>query len=111
LIRDFDAVVVTTGPAYDAIIASQPYLAALDAEGLVAQDSLRLGLWCDARSRILDRSGHPVEGLYVAGPLARGTFGELMGLPQVSDHAHAVAIELLAARSQKTARSLHNADA
>ncbi|MDO6966327.1 FAD/NAD(P)-binding protein [Rhizobium alvei] len=110
LIRDFDAVVVTTGPAHDAIIASQPYLAALEAEGLVAQDPLRLGLWCDANAHILDRSGHPVEGLYVAGPLARGTFGELMGLPQVSDHAHAVAIEILAARSLKTASRRQSAD-
>lgn len=96
LIRDFDAVVVTTGPAHDAVIDSQPYLAGLAKDGLVIADPARLGLWCDEHSRILDRDGWPVRGLYVAGPLARGTFGELMGLPQVSEHAAAVAAEVVA---------------
>lgn len=93
-IRDFDAVVVTTGPAHNAVIDSQGYLAGLAEEGLVLPDPVRLGLWCDEHSRALDHEGWPVPGLYVAGPLARGTFGELMGLPQVSDHAAAVAAEV-----------------
>lgn len=96
VIRDFDAVVVTTGPAHNAVIDSQAYLAGLAREGLVIADPARLGLWCDEHSRILDRDGWPVRGLYVAGPLARGTFGELMGLPQVSEHAAAVAAEVAA---------------
>jgi uncharacterized NAD(P)/FAD-binding protein YdhS len=95
-IRDFDAVVVTTGPAHNAVIDSQDYLADLAARGLVVVDPTRLGLWCDDHSRLLDREGWPVPGLYVAGPLARGTFGELMGLPQVSEHAALVAAEIAA---------------
>lgn len=94
LIRDFDAVVVTTGPAHNTIIDSQAYLAELAREGLVVADPTGLGLWCDEHSRILDSEGWPVSNLYVAGPLARGTFGELMGLPQVSEHAAAVATEV-----------------
>lgn len=94
IIRDFDAVVVTTGPAHSAVIDSQPYLADLAGRGLAVLDPTRLGLWCDTQSRLLDRQGAPVAGLYVAGPLARGTFGELMGLPQVSEHAAIVAAEI-----------------
>jgi uncharacterized NAD(P)/FAD-binding protein YdhS len=96
MIRDFDAVVVTTGPAHNAVIDSQDYLADLAARGLAVIDPTHLGLWCDEHSRLLDREGWPVSGLYIAGPLARGTFGELMGLPQVSEHAALVAAEIAA---------------
>lgn len=105
LIRDFDAVVVTTGPAHGAVIDSQPYLADLAKEGLVVADPARLGLWCDEHSRILDREGWPVRNLYVAGPLARGNFGELMGLPQVSEHAAAVATEIAASLRSASAET------
>lgn len=94
-IRDFDAVVVTTGPAHSAVIEDQPYLRQLANEGFAMLDPTQLGLWCDEHSRLLDKAGLPVPGVYVAGPLARGTFGELMGLPQVSQHAATVAAEVL----------------
>jgi uncharacterized NAD(P)/FAD-binding protein YdhS len=96
LIRDFDAVIVTTGPGHGAIIDSQPYLRRLAEAGLATLDPVRLGLWCDDDSRVLDQAGRPVPGIFVAGPLARGTFGELMGLPQVSEHAALVAAEIAA---------------
>lgn len=95
-IRYFDSVVVTTGPAHNAVFDSQDYLTGLADAGLALADPVRLGLWCDEHSRVLDREGWPAPGLYVAGPLARGTFGELMGLPQVSEHAADVAAEVVA---------------
>lgn len=87
----YDAVIVTTGPAHGGILKSQGWLAELADRGLLASDPTGLGLSCDRGSRALDRSGVAVPGLYIAGPLARGTFGELMGLPQVSEHASFVA--------------------
>lgn len=91
---DVDVVVVTTGPAHGSIIAHQAYLRGLNAQGLVRIDDSGLGIACDDQSRALDRYGAATPGLYIAGPLARGTFGELMGLPQVSEHAIAVANEI-----------------
>lgn len=91
VIRDFDAVVVTTGPAHGGILDSQPFLADLRDRGIIHADAARLGIACDFHSRALDAGDQPVDGLYIAGPLARGTFGELMGLPQVSEHAAEVA--------------------
>ncbi|RYC10989.1 FAD/NAD(P)-binding protein [Ciceribacter ferrooxidans] len=89
-----DTVVVTTGPAHGGILKSQPFLTELETRGVLALCPTGLGLLCDRRSRALDADGKVVPGLFIGGPLARGTFGELMGLPQVTDHAVFVADQL-----------------
>lgn len=86
-----DRVVVTTGPGHASVLSSQPFLAGLAALGALQVDGVGLGLAVDEQSRAIDAAGRVTNGLYVAGPLARGTFGELMGLPQVTDHAVFVA--------------------
>ena len=87
---------MTTGPGHAGILASQPYLAGLAADGRLRADPVGLGIDVDGESRAVDAGGQPQHSLYVAGPLARGTFGELMGLPQVSEHAALVAAEVAA---------------
>lgn len=87
----FDACVVTTGPAHTAILRSQGWLADMADAGHLQLDGVGLGLACDEQSRAADRDGKSDDALFIAGPLARGTFGELMGLPQVNDHAIFVA--------------------
>ncbi len=68
----------------------------LTRQGLIRADALGLGLDVDHHSRTLNRHGQPNARLFVVGPAARGRFGELMGLPQVADHAAAIAGETLA---------------
>lgn len=87
----FDAIVVTTGPAHQQILQSQVFLAGLADEGYLKLCETGLGLACDLQSHALGKDGVPVGNLFIAGPLARGTFGELMGLPQVTEHAVFVA--------------------
>lgn len=87
----FDAVVVTTGPGHRAILSSQPFLAGLAGAGVLQLDTVGLGLAVDEESRAIGAGGRVAGTLYIAGPLARGTFGELMGLPQVTDHAVSIA--------------------
>jgi uncharacterized NAD(P)/FAD-binding protein YdhS len=98
-----DHIVVTTGPAHSKVIPAQPYLAGLAAEGHVAADHLGLGIACDARSRALDAQGAAQPDLFIAGPLARARFGELMGLPQVSAQALSVAEEVARALDRSAA--------
>ncbi|KAA3515988.1 FAD/NAD(P)-binding protein [Agrobacterium rosae] len=93
----FDAIVVTTGPAHEGILQSQPFLAALAEAGHLSLCKTGLGIACDLDARVLGNHGAPTDNLFVAGPLARGTFGELMGLPQVTEHAVFVAQQVASA--------------
>jgi uncharacterized NAD(P)/FAD-binding protein YdhS len=85
------AIVITTGPEHASILTSNLALASLAEQGLLQLDGSRLGLLVDSESRAIGSDGTVCRNLFVAGPLARGRFGELMGLPQVSEHAAAVA--------------------
>lgn len=87
----FDAVINTTGPAHGQALQSNPALRSLAKAGLIRLDAYGLGIATSLDSRAIGRDDAIVAGLFVAGPLARGTFGELMGLPEVARHAQAVA--------------------
>ncbi|WP_371344941.1 FAD/NAD(P)-binding protein [Ancylobacter sp. IITR112] len=87
----FDAVVTATGPAHGQVFAGNPVLAALAGAGLARPDPLGLGIEVAADGRAIGAAGVPTPGLYVAGPLARGTVGELMGLPDVTNYAIRIA--------------------
>ncbi|RUW32829.1 MULTISPECIES: FAD/NAD(P)-binding protein [unclassified Mesorhizobium] len=90
----FDAVINTTGPAHGKVLQVNPALRSLADAGLIRVDRHGLGIETDLNSRAVGPDGAPLEGLFVAGPLARGTFGELMGLPEVARHAQVVASEI-----------------
>jgi uncharacterized NAD(P)/FAD-binding protein YdhS len=99
--RTYDAVVVTTGPGHGGILASQPFLAELAQSGYLELDPTGLGLACTRNCEAVGPAVGVTPSLLIAGPLARGTFGELMGLPQVTDHAAFVA-SVVAERLQAT---------
>jgi uncharacterized NAD(P)/FAD-binding protein YdhS len=87
----FDAVVNCTGPAHGTVMETNPVLASLGAAGLLRADPYGLGVDTDFSARVLGSDGQAIPDIFVAGPLARAAFGELMGLPQVSEHAALVA--------------------
>ena len=87
----FDAVLIATGPAHGRILASHPLLASLGALGLIRPDAVCLGIDTAPDGSAVAASGETVPDILVAGPLARGTFGELMGLPEVADYAEVIA--------------------
>ncbi len=88
------AIILATGPAHDRLFEQIPALAGLAAAGRLEADPLGLGIAVDPQSRALDREGKGDDRLWVAGPLARARFGELMGLPQVLTHSENVAKSL-----------------
>jgi uncharacterized NAD(P)/FAD-binding protein YdhS len=101
----FDTIVVATGPAHRDILRLQPYLRELADDGYVASDAMGLGLHTSRNGRAIGVSRRPEPTLFIAGPLARGTFGELMGLPQVSNYALFIAEEARAELSEALVQS------
>jgi uncharacterized NAD(P)/FAD-binding protein YdhS len=102
----FDVIVNCTGPDHSRILVTNPVLASLAADGMLQADRFGLGIATDERARVIDSQGHANDTLYVAGPLARAAFGELMGLPQVSLHAAFVAERLIERMAAGQALSL-----
>ncbi|ARW11553.1 FAD/NAD(P)-binding protein [Acetobacter ascendens] len=91
----YDAIITTTGPAHDAIIHTVPFISQLASTGLVEMDATGLGLHVDAMGHACVGNRHE-DTLFVVGPLARGQFGELMGLPEVTRYAEKLAVTLSA---------------
>jgi uncharacterized NAD(P)/FAD-binding protein YdhS len=89
--QSFDAVIVTTGPAHTGILSSQSWLAEMAHQGHLILHETGLGIACDENGYALTREIEADPTLFIAGPLARGHFGELMGLPQVSEYAAFIA--------------------
>jgi len=81
-------------PAHGQALQLNPALRSLAEAGLIRVDACGLGIETNLDSRAIGWDGEAVAGLFVAGPLARGTFGELMGLPEVARHAQMVAAEI-----------------
>lgn len=87
----FDAVIITTGPAHTAIARENLLIASLFEQGLVTADPVGLGLNTARTGQAIGTKGKIPETLYIGGPLARGTFGELMGVPEVTRYAEFLA--------------------
>jgi len=90
----FGAVVSCVGPGHRSVVSSSPVLRSLHQDGVLGADPLALGIAVDRHNRVLGADGVPNPRVFVAGPLARGQHGELMGLPQVSTQPREVAASL-----------------
>jgi uncharacterized NAD(P)/FAD-binding protein YdhS len=92
-VQHFDSIVLATGPAHGRVFKDIPLLESLHRAGIARPDSLGLGIEVDLRGRAVGADGTSNPDIFVAGPLARGTFGELMGLPDVAIYAARIAGE------------------
>lgn len=89
--REVASIVNCTGPGHRSVVDRHPVLRTLRDAGALEADPFALGIAVDTHSRVM-RPGDPAwDNLFVVGPLARGTHGELMGLPQVSTQPREVA--------------------
>lgn len=90
----FDRVILATGPDSKNIFSQSSLLSILGQRGIVRPDAYDLGIDCDLDSHAINARGESEQRLFVAGPLARGAFGELMGVTEVSKQSSQVAANI-----------------
>ncbi len=83
-----------TGPESDVRQAPGALLAGLLESGLARPDPLRLGLDVTREGHLIDAHGRPQSGLFVIGPLARPALWESAAVPDLRNHAAALANHL-----------------
>lgn len=90
---EFDRIINCTG-ARTSIDAS-PLLGAMAAAGVIRSEEIGLGVQTDAWARAIGRGGAVSEGVWVVGPLRRGTLWESTAVPDLREQTLDVAREVL----------------
>jgi uncharacterized NAD(P)/FAD-binding protein YdhS len=86
----FDAVILATGPSHATVVDHDPLLSLMKTGGLIRPDVFGLGIEVDLEGHAIGGGNATQENLFVAGPLARGTFGELMGIFDLATYAEKI---------------------
>jgi uncharacterized NAD(P)/FAD-binding protein YdhS len=85
----FDAVILTTGPGKLAATQDR-FVRQLLRDGIVRPDATGQGFVCDGNAQPLGAAG-PWPQLFVAGPLTRGSLGDVTGVPEIARQAEGIA--------------------
>ena len=100
-----DRAVNCTGPDARIERIADPFVQSLRANGLVRPDAHALGIDTAPDGRVIDTSGTAVERLYYIGPWLRARDWEATAVPELREHAAALAQRLFEHRDLNTAVS------
>jgi uncharacterized NAD(P)/FAD-binding protein YdhS len=87
-------IVNCTGPQGDISRAGEPLLDRLLASGRIRPDVCRIGIDVDTASRTIGAAGETSPSLFAIGPMTRGTFWEVVAVPDIRTQVRAVAAAL-----------------
>jgi uncharacterized NAD(P)/FAD-binding protein YdhS len=87
-------IVNCTGPQADISRAGEPLLDRLLASGRIRPDPCRIGIDVDTASRTITAAGETSSSLHAIGPMTRGTFWEIVAVPDIRAQVRAVAATL-----------------
>ncbi len=90
-----DRVIDCSGPRSDATRLDQKLIQHLLASGQVRPDPLRLGLDVDPQGHVIDAEGNVTPDLHAIGPITKGTFWEIIAVPDLRLACAALAERLL----------------
>ncbi len=78
-----DRIIDCSGPRSDATQLDQKLIRQLLATGQVRPDPLRLGIDVDPAGNVIDAQGHVTPDLHAIGPITKGTFWEIIAVPDL----------------------------
>jgi uncharacterized NAD(P)/FAD-binding protein YdhS len=105
LALEVQRVINCTGIGVDLEGSNDPLVRQLLDKGQVRADRCRLGLDATTSSMLIDRDGDVVPGLFGVGPIIRGTFWEMIAVPDIRSQAEAVARTILERKTKKVGRA------
>ncbi len=76
-------VINCTGPAGDTSRSDDPLIQDLIAQGAARPDALKLGFDVDRGGEVIGADGGPTPGLYAVGPITKGTWWEIVAVPDI----------------------------
>jgi uncharacterized NAD(P)/FAD-binding protein YdhS len=76
-------IVNCTGPLGDLARTTDPLLAALRGRGAICPDAAHLGIDVNGVGQVIGSAGQPSDRLYAIGPMTRGSFWEIVAVPDI----------------------------
>ncbi|WP_166038065.1 FAD/NAD(P)-binding protein [Sphingosinicella sp. YJ22] len=83
-----------TGPEADLRGTADPLLRTLLERGTIRPDPLGIGVDVDGESRVIAADGRPRDNLFAVGPITRGSFWEIVAVPDIRSQVAGVAARL-----------------
>jgi uncharacterized NAD(P)/FAD-binding protein YdhS len=87
-------IINASGPQGDLLRTEEPLLRRLLARGLIQPDPLRIGIDVTQQSEVIGADGECRPTLLALGPMTRGTFWEIVAVPDIRRQTWAVARKL-----------------
>ena len=89
-----ERVIDCTGLQGDCAKLDSPLIKQLLADGHIQPDQLRLGIETDVTGAAIDARSHISDDLFVVGPMTKGTFWEIVAVPDIRRACEQLAIHL-----------------
>jgi len=87
-------IINASGPQGDLLRTEEPLLRHLLERGLIRPDPLRIGIDVTPQSEVIGADGEAFPNLLALGPMTRGTFWEIVAVPDIRRQTWAVARKL-----------------
>jgi uncharacterized NAD(P)/FAD-binding protein YdhS len=102
-----DRIIDCSGPRTDCTKIDQSLLRQLLRDGQIRPDPLRLGIEVEPDGAVVGRNGKAAPDLFAIGPITKGTFWEIIAVPDIRVACEQLAERLIPQRvSQPASRSL-----